>query len=384
MAVRKAAVASRMLSFLASSVHRENAGGNFAVYPFAKRGKSVRAWHSQARIREDSMKIVRVYEYGDADVMCVEDLPEPQPGPGEVRVRAEAIGVGVPDMLMRSGNYNWIPPFPFVPGNELAGTVDAVGEGVTRFRVGDRAFVSARELPQRGGGYAEAIVVPAEAPFAVHEKVSAEQAVTLGNYQLGWLLLNYAAEPRAGQTLLIHAAAGGAGSALVQLAKRQGLIVYGAAGGADKTRHVRELGADAAINRNVGDIGERVVKLTGGAGVDFIYDSVAGPDFAKDFDMLAAMGTVILFGYVGGRPDPDIYTPMRAAVGRSVGLRLFSIHVLDDRPGIRRGAMEEAMAVLAAGEIAPRIHTRLKLEDAAKAHRLLESGTVVGKVVLVP
>jgi NADPH2:quinone reductase len=339
---------------------------------------------SPARTREDNTKVVRVHEYGDADVMRVEDLPEPEPGPGEVRVRAEAIGVGVPDMLMRGGNYNWIPPFPFVPGNELAGTVDAVGEGATRFRVGDRAFVSARDLPQRGGGYAEAIVVPAEAPFAVPDRVSAEQAVTLGNYQLGWLLLNYAARPHAGQTLLIHAAAGGAGSALVQLAKRQGLTVYGIAGGAAKTRYVRELGADAVIDRNAEDIGERVAELTGGAGVDFIYDSVAGPRFTKNFGMVAAMGTVILFGYVGGQPDPDIYTAMQAAAGRSVGLRLFSIHVLDDRPEIRRGAMDEAMAALAAGQIAPRIHTRLKLEEAAAAHRLLESGAVIGKVVLVP
>lgn len=316
--------------------------------------------------------------------MRVEDLPEPQPGAGEVRVRAEAIGVGVPDMLMRSGNYNWIPPFPFAPGNELAGTVDAVGEGVTHFKVGDRAFVSARELPQRGGGYAEAIVVPAGAPFALPDVISAEQAVTLGNYQLGWLLLNYAAEPHAGQTLLIHAAAGGAGSALVQLAKRQGLTVYGIAGGADKARYVGELGADAVIDRHSEDTGERVAELTGGAGVNYIYDSVAGPNFAKDFRMLAVMGTVILFGYIGGQPDPDIYTPMRAAIGRSVGLRLFSIHVLDNRPEIRRGAMEEAISALAGGEIAPLIHARLKLDEAAEAHRLLESGTVTGKVVLLP
>jgi NADPH2:quinone reductase len=316
--------------------------------------------------------------------MRVEDLPEPRPGAGEVRVRAEAIGVGVPDMLMRSGRYNWIPPFPFAPGNELAGTVDAVGDGVTRFSVGDRVFVSARELPQRGGGYAEAIVVPAAAPFALPDGVSAEQAVTLGNYQLGWLLLNYAAKPSAGQTLLIHAAAGGAGGALVELAKRQGMTVYGIAGGPEKARYVSDLGADAVIDRTTQDIGDRVAELSEGRGVDVIYDSVAGPRFADDFKMLAAMGMVVLFGYIAGQPDPNIYTPMRAAIGKSVGLRLFSIHVLDDRPDIRRGAMDEAIAALVAGEIAPRIHARLKLEEAAAAHRMLESGAVTGKVVLVP
>lgn len=330
------------------------------------------------------MKIVRVHQYGDADVMRVEDVAEPLPGPGEVRVRAEAIGVGVPDILMRSGNYNWIPPFPFAPGNELAGTVDAVGPDVSRFRGGERVFVSARELPRRGGGYAEAMVVPADAPFVLPEGIPAEQAVTLGNYQLGWLLLNYAAKPGAGQTLLIHAAAGGAGSTLVHLARRQKLTVFGIAGGAAKVRYVEELGADAVIDRNAEDIGQRVAELTGGSGVDFIYDSVTGPDFGKNFDMLAPMGTVVSFGFIGGPPGGDIYTPMRAAIGRSVGLRLFSIHVLDDRPDIRRAAMDEAIAALASGEVAPRIHARVRLENAAEAHRMLESGTVTGKVVLIP
>lgn len=330
------------------------------------------------------MKIVRFHEYGGADILRVEEVPEPVPGPGEIRVRTEAIGVGVPDILMRSGNYNWIPPLPVIPGNELAGTVDAVGDGVTAVREGDRVYVNSRELPQRGGGYVEAIVVPADTVFAMPASVSAEQAVALGNYQLGWLLLNYAAAPRAGQTVLVHAAAGGAGSALVQLAKRQGLTVFGIAGGADKARYVAELGADAVIDRHSEDIAGRVAALTAGAGVDYIYDSVAGPAFASDFGMLAAMGMVVLFGYIGGQPDPDVYTPMRGVFGKSVALRLFSIHVLDDRPDIRRDAMEQAMAALAAGEIAPRIHARLKLDAAAEAHRLLETGGVTGKVVLVP
>lgn len=317
-------------------------------------------------------------------MLRVEEVAEPEPGPGEVRVRAQAIGVGVPDILMRRGTYNWIPPFPFAPGNELAGTVDAVGDRVTRLKASDRVFVSSRELTRRGGGYSQAMVVPDEAPFVLPDTVSAEAAVSLGNYQLGVLLLTYAAAPQAGQTLLVHAAAGGAGSALVQLAKRQGLTVYGIAGGPDKARYVGELGADAVIDRNQEDIGERVATLTSGGGVDFIYDSVAGPDFAKDFAMLAAMGTVVMFGFIGGEPDPAIYPAMRAAIGRSVGLRLFSIHVLDDRPDIRRAAMDEAIAALAAGEVTPRIHSRLKLDEAADAHRLIESGSVTGKVVLVP
>lgn len=330
------------------------------------------------------MKTVRFHKYGGPEVLTVEDTPEPSPGPGEIRVRAEAIGVGVPDVLMRRGTYDWIPDFPVVPGNELAGTVDAVGEGADGFKVGDRAYVNARELTQRGGGYAEAIVVPASAAFAMPNTVDPAQAVALGNYQLAWLLLNFACNPRPGDAILIHAAAGGVGGALIQTAKRQGLTVFGIAGSPDKARYVEELGADAAIDRNTEDIGTRVAKLTSGEGVDVIYDSVAGPGLSKDFAMLAPMGTVVMFGYLGGDPNPDLFEPMRAKFGDSVAFRLFSIHVLDDKPDIRRQAMHAAMDALAAGDVSPRVHATMKLEDAHEAHRLLESGTVTGKLVLSP
>ncbi|MEP4379495.1 MAG: zinc-dependent alcohol dehydrogenase family protein [Alphaproteobacteria bacterium] len=330
------------------------------------------------------MKVVRFHEFGGPEVLKVDDVPDPAPGPGEIRVCTEAIGVGVPDILMRRGNYEWIPPLPVVPGNELAGTVDAVGDGVDTISVGDRVYVNSRELPERGGGYAEAIVVPAGAVFAMPDNVEASQAVALGNYQLSWLLLNYAGTPRAGDSILVHAAAGGVGSALVQVAKSMGLNVFGIAGSSEKADYVRELGADAVIERKVEDTGARIAELTDGEGVDFIYDSVAGPGLSDDFAMLAPMGMVVMFGYLGGDPDPDLFTPMRAKFGDSVAFRLFSIHVLDDKPGIRRGAMKSAMAALAAGEISPHIHTTMPLAEAEHAHRLIEGGSVTGKIVLAP
>ncbi len=330
------------------------------------------------------MKIVRFHEFGGPEALRVEDVPDPAPGPGEVRVHAEAIGVGVPDKLMLNGNYPWCPPLPVIPGNEMAGTIDAVGEGVTRFAEGDRVYVNSRELPERGGGYVEAAVVPADVPFALPDDVSAERAVTLGNYQLAWLLLNKAASPQPDQTILVHAAAGGVGNALVQLGKGMGLKVFGIAGGAEKARYVSELGADGVIDRKAEDIAARVEALTGGAGADVIYDSVGGPDFQRDFDMLALMGTVVLFGYLGGHPDPNIYDAMRKHFGNSLAMRLFSIHVYDDRPDIRRHAMEQAIAAMAQGIAAPRIHATLELERAADAIRLLETGDVTGKIILTP
>ena len=330
------------------------------------------------------MKIVRFHEYGSADVLRVEDVPEPVPGPGEVRVRAEAIGVGAPDILVRTNTDVKLWPLPMIPGNDVAGRIDAIGNGVTRFKEGDRVYVTSRELPQRGGGYAEARVIPAEAPFALPDSISAEQAVALGNYHLAWLLLNHAAEPRPGQTILVHAAAGGAGSALVQLAKTQGLTVFGVAGGVEKARFVSKWGADAAIDRTSEDTKARVAELTGGIGVDFIYDSVAGPSFADNFAMLNKMGKVVMFGFFAGHPDPNIYQPIASDFSRCLGLQIFSIHYFDDMPEIRRRTMQQTIDRLADAGIRPHIHARLKLEAAADAHRLLESGSVIGKVVLQP
>jgi NADPH2:quinone reductase len=208
--------------------------------------------------------------------------------------------------------------------------------------------------------------------------------VTLGNYHVAWMLLHYAASPQPGQTLLVHAAAGGVGSALVQLAKRMALTVFGIAGGTEKARYVTELGADAAIDRNTEDVGTRVAELTGGTGVDFIYDSVAGPNFTRNFDMLDRMGKVIMFGYIAGKPTTDLYTPMGSDFSRNLGMQIFSIHYFDDKPGIRRPTMEQMIGMLAAGDVQPRIHARFKLEEAREAHRLLETGAVIGKIVLVP
>ncbi|MEK9795480.1 MAG: zinc-dependent alcohol dehydrogenase family protein [Alphaproteobacteria bacterium] len=329
-------------------------------------------------------RIVQFPEYGGPEVLEVVERDVQEPGPGEIRVRTGAIGVGVPDMLMRSGNYAWIPPLPVIPGNELAGVVDAVGAGVSQPKTGTRVYVNARELSQRGGCYADEIVVPAAAAFVLPDTVSDEHAVSLGNYQLSWLLLNYAVKTEPGDRALVHAAAGGVGAALVQMAKAKGLEVIGIAGSAEKIAYVSNLGADHVIDRSGEVIVERVAELTGGAGVDVIYDSVSGPMFGEAFDMLAPMGTTVLFGYLGGKPPAEAFPPVFEKMGKSMAIRVFSIHVVDDKPDIRRHAMEQAIAAMASGDASPHVHTVMKLADAADAHRLLETGTVTGKVVLVP
>ncbi|MBO6782007.1 MAG: zinc-dependent alcohol dehydrogenase family protein [Alphaproteobacteria bacterium] len=330
------------------------------------------------------MKVVRFHEYGSADVLKYEDVPEPEPGPGEVRVRAEVIGVGIPDVLVRTATDVKTWPLPMIPGNDMVGTVDALGPDVTRFRKGERVYITSRELPLRGGCYAEARVVPETAPFALPDNVASEDVVHLANFQVAWFLLSHAAQPQEGQSILVHAAAGGVGSALVQLAKRRNLTVCAVAGGPEKTAFVRDMGADAVIDRHAAAIPEAVAEFTRGSGLHVIYDSVGGPDFAQNFDMLRPFGKVVTFGFVAGHPDPAIYEPMARDFSRNLGFQIFSIHYFDDKPELRRPVMEQLIGMLADGEIKPRLHARLPLADAAEAHRMLESGEVLGKIVLTP
>ena len=154
------------------------------------------------------MNAIQVRVPGGPDALVPVELPVPQPAAGEVRVRAHAIGAGGPDVLIRNGTYKWMPPLPAIPGNEIAGVVDAVGADVTALRVGQRVFVSARELPQRGGCYAEAICVPATAPFLLPDAISFDDAVSLGNFQLAGALLACDGAARV-QSILDPGAAGG-------------------------------------------------------------------------------------------------------------------------------------------------------------------------------
>src|SRR5262249_47261135 len=155
------------------------------------------------------------------------DVPVPDLKPGEVLVRAHAIGVGMPDVLIRAGTYRHMPPLPATPGTELSGIVEKVGPGVTTRQAGHRVYATARERPHRGGHYAEYVATPAEAAFLLPDNVDLDAAATLANYQVAYHILNDAVRPRKGQTILIYAAAGGMGNALIDLAKAAGLITIG-------------------------------------------------------------------------------------------------------------------------------------------------------------
>jgi NADPH2:quinone reductase len=330
------------------------------------------------------MQLIEFATPGPPSVLGCRDVPVPEPAAGEVLVRAHSIGVGIPDTLIRAGTYNWMPPLPATPGTEMSGTIERLGAGVKDRRVGQRVVASARERTHRGGHYAEYIATPAEATFVLPENVDLEAAATLANYQVAYHMLRDGARVRQGQTMLLYAAAGGMGNTLIDLARIWGVSVIGVAGGAEKARFAKELGAAHVIDRRSEDVAERVKAITGGRGVDLVIDPVGGPTVAGNLALLAPMGLLVIYGGLGGRNWGDVLAEMRKHGRTSPAIRTFSIHVWDHLPDERRAGMRALIDMLARGELHPRIFARLKLREARRAHEMLESGAVLGKLLLQP
>jgi NADPH2:quinone reductase len=236
----------------------------------------------------------------------------------------------------------------------------------------------------RAGCYAEYIAVPARAAHPLPPGCALEAAACLSNYQVAYHLLHTTSRGVAAGSVLVHTAAGGVGSAAVQLALIAGMTVIGVAGSDAKRRAVSALGAQHAIDYRIEDVVARVREVTQGRGADLILDPIGGKGFARNFAMLAPLGMVISYGRLDGPPDADLLTAMRANSAKSPAVRFFTIHSFDDRPDIRTATMKVLLDHLAAGRIRPLIYDRLPLPDAARAHELLESGQVIGKLLLKP
>jgi len=334
--------------------------------------------------REDAMKAILLTRTGAPSVLEYVDVPTPRPGEGEFLVRADTIGVSMPEVLVRKGAYAWMPPLPAIPGIEMSGTIAECGPGVLGRAVGDKVFLSARDLPVRAGCYAEYIAVPAGAAHLLPPGCDLEAAAALSNYQVAYHLLHTASRGVEAKTVLVHTAAGGVGSAAVQLALIAGMHVIGIAGSEAKRRAVLALGAQHAIDYRSEDVAARVREATQGRGADLILDAIGGKGFARNFAMLAPLGLVISYGRLDGPPDPAFFAAMREHNSVSPAVRFFTIHSFDDRPDIRASATKALLFWLADGKIRPLIHARLPLAEAWRAHAMLESGEVIGKLLLKP
>src|SRR5689334_20598575 len=214
------------------------------------------------------MKAIRLSRTGGSEVLDTVDVPTPKPGPGEVLVKAEAIGINYFDTMIRTGRYRWMPKLPFVLGNEMSGHVAALGPGATSLTLGQKVFVAGYEIGNRGGLYAEYAAVPVKAAWPLAAAVGADEATTLTNYQLAIILMHHAARGVVPNTVLVYGAAGGVGTALIDVARQAGAAVIGTAGSAEKCAFVRTRGATHAIDYTRENVVERVQALTGGHGVD--------------------------------------------------------------------------------------------------------------------
>ena len=329
------------------------------------------------------MKAITVTTPGGPQALALADLPLPEPGPGAVRVRAHAIGVGRPDVLIRQGTYKWMPPLPAIPGNELAGVVEAIGPGVRDVAIGDRVLLSARELPQRGGCYADCACAPAEALYALPASIGFDAAVSLPNFQLAQALLFGCGSAAPVRSVLITAAAGGVASAMVQTARAHGLQVLTTASTEAKRAFALHQGAMAALDPASPDLAEQVKALTPGRGVDLALDPTGGPLFIACLHALAPLGLAVSYNILGGMP-PDVFGVLRQLLGRSLAVRTFSMHSFDVDAARRRGLMHDAIALMASGAVQPPPTTTLPLADARRAHELLDEPGFTGKLVLHP
>jgi NADPH2:quinone reductase len=322
------------------------------------------------------VKVIRVHTHGGPEVLQVEEAEVPHPGPGQALLRIEAVGVNFVDIYHRTGQYK--VPVPLTLGAEAAGTVESVGPGVTTVRPGDRV-ASVNVL----GAYAEYALAPAERLVPLPDRVSARQAAAVMLQGVTAQYLTTSTFPlQRGQICLVHAAAGGVGLLLCQLAKRAGARVIGTVSTEEKAALAREAGADDVILYTLADFETEVKRLTAGAGVHVIYDSVGRTTFTKGLNCLVPRGMMVLFGQSSGPVEPfDLQV-----LGQKGSLFVTRPH-LAHHIATRAELLERAGQVLglvASGALAVRIGHELPLTQAAEAHRDLEQRRTTGKVLLIP
>lgn len=322
------------------------------------------------------MKAIRVHETGDPGVLRYEEVATPEPGAGEVLVQVEAAGVNFIDTYQRRGQYSL--PLPFIPGQEAAGKVVAVGSGVSHLAPGARVAQATR-----GGSYAEYVVFPADQVVPVPEGISAELAAAVMLQGMTAHYLSHSTYPiRSGDTVLIHAAAGGVGQLLVQMAKNLGARVIGTASTQDKAALARGLGADEMILYTQVNFRDRVKELTGGQGVEAVYDSVGRTTFVDSLDCLKPRGMMVLFGQSSGPVEP--FDPQILNRKGSLYLTRPSLgHYVADRAALMARA-KDLFDWMTGGQLRVRIDRTFPLVEAAAAHRYVESRKTQGKVLLIP
>lgn len=317
------------------------------------------------------MQAWRVHENGEpGEVMRLEEVDRPTPGPGQVLLKVRAANINFPDALLCRGQYQIKPPLPFTPGVEICGETE---DG--------RRVIANPVLPF--GGLADHVIADAAALLPAPDALDDAEAAALHiGYQTGVFGLHRRANLQAGETLLVHAAAGGVGSAAVQLGKAAGARVIGVVGGADKAEIARQLGCDLVIDRRTEDIVATVKEATGGRGADVIYDPVGGDAYAKSAKCVAFEGRILVVGFASGSIPAPALNHALVKNYSIVGLH-WGLYAQKDPASILR-CHEQLTELAAKGAVKPLISERVAMKDAAAAVQRVADGTTTGRVVVLP
>jgi NADPH2:quinone reductase len=323
-----------------------------------------------------TMKTIRAHQFGGPEVMKLDEVPTPAPGPGQARVKIEAAGVNFIDIYQRSGLYK--NPLPLAMGLEGAGTVEAVGQGVTEVKVGDRVAWTGVS-----GSYATHNVIPADRLVVLPAKLSFQDGAAAMLQGMTAHYLAHTTYPlKPGDTCVVHAAAGGVGLFLCQMAKMRGARVIGTVSTEAKAKLAREVGADEIILYTQQDFEVEVKRLTGGKGVQVVYDSVGKDTFDKSLNCLALRGYMVLYGQSSG-PVPPLDIQVLNAKGSLFVTRPSLFHHVATREELLRRA-GDVLGWIEAGKLRMRIERTYPLAEAPEAHRALAGRQTTGKILLIP
>ena len=320
------------------------------------------------------MKAIRVHEFGGPEVLRLEEIPNPAAAPGQVVVHVKAAGVNPADTYIRAGTYAFKPSLPYTPGMDAAGVVEAVGQGVTRVREGDRVYLAGTKI----GSYAEKIVCSEAEVYPLPQKVTFSQGAGVNiPYVTAYRALFQIGQARPAETVFVHGASGGTGTAALQWARAAGLKVIGTAGTPKGRELVLREGAHHALDHRAADYLEQLRSLTSGRGVDIILEMLANVNLGKDLPLLALRGRVVV---VGSRGPVEINA--REIMVRDGSIRAMSVLV---------APAEELVSVHAAiyaglenGTLRPVVGQELPLAEAARAHKAVMEPGAHGKIVLTP
>jgi NADPH:quinone reductase-like Zn-dependent oxidoreductase len=340
------------------------------------------------------MRQIWISKAGPPETLLLKEAPDPNPGAGEARIRVEASGINFADVMGRMGLYPDLPKIPVVPGYEVAGRVDAVGEGVDPSWVGRNVFALTRF-----GGYADVVCAPTGRIFARPEGMSAEEGAAIPvNYLTAWQLIVVMGGLKAGETMLVHSAGGGVGVAATQIAKHLGAKVIGTAS-ASKHQELRALGVDHLIDYRTEDFEKRAREITQGRGVELILDAVGGESLKKGYRLLAPTGRLGIFGASSAaRSKSGGMLGMVSMLAGTPWLQFNPLSLMNANKGVfgvnlghmwddgdrTAGWMDQLMRLWERGAIKPRIARTFSFAEAPAAHHFIQDRSNLGKVLLIP